>query len=82
LVCYKKEKTTEVHGVFVTDPVLLRVLRGESRYQVYYEGENMAHVLIMPRQGNTVESCLIQERKVKEGDSVQADTTAAVVETD
>jgi pyruvate dehydrogenase E2 component (dihydrolipoamide acetyltransferase) len=42
----------------------------------------MAHILIMPRQGNTVESCVIQEWKVKEGDSVQADTTAAVVETD
>jgi pyruvate dehydrogenase E2 component (dihydrolipoamide acetyltransferase) len=42
----------------------------------------MAHILIMPRQGNTVESCVIQEWKVKEGDTVQADTTAAVVETD
>jgi pyruvate dehydrogenase E2 component (dihydrolipoamide acetyltransferase) len=42
----------------------------------------MAHILIMPRQGNTVESCVIQEWKVKEGDSVQADTTVAVVETD
>ncbi|MDR0403122.1 MAG: 2-oxo acid dehydrogenase subunit E2 [Treponema sp.] len=42
----------------------------------------MAHVLIMPRQGNTVESCVIQEWKIKEGESVQADTTAAVVETD
>jgi pyruvate dehydrogenase E2 component (dihydrolipoamide acetyltransferase) len=42
----------------------------------------MAHVLIMPRQGNTVESCVIQEWKVKEGDSVEAGTTAAVVETD
>jgi pyruvate dehydrogenase E2 component (dihydrolipoamide acetyltransferase) len=42
----------------------------------------MAHVLIMPRQGNTVESCIIQEWKVKEGDAVKADTTVAVVETD
>ncbi|GHV84434.1 dihydrolipoamide acetyltransferase component of pyruvate dehydrogenase complex [Spirochaetia bacterium] len=42
----------------------------------------MAHVLIMPRQGNTVESCIIQEWKVKEGDSVKADTTVCVVETD
>ncbi|MDR1390333.1 MAG: 2-oxo acid dehydrogenase subunit E2 [Treponema sp.] len=42
----------------------------------------MAHVLIMPRQGNTVESCIIQEWKVKEGDSVGAETTVCVVETD
>ncbi len=26
----------------------------------------MAHVLIMPRQGNTVESCVVIEWKVKE----------------
>jgi pyruvate dehydrogenase E2 component (dihydrolipoamide acetyltransferase) len=42
----------------------------------------MAHVLIMPRQGNTVESCIIGEWKVKEGDAVQADTPVCVVETD
>ena len=42
----------------------------------------MAHVLIMPRQGNTVESCIIQEWKVKEGDSVNAGTTVCIVETD
>jgi pyruvate dehydrogenase E2 component (dihydrolipoamide acetyltransferase) len=42
----------------------------------------MAHVLIMPRQGNTVESCIIGEWKVKEGDTVEADTPACVVETD
>jgi pyruvate dehydrogenase E2 component (dihydrolipoamide acetyltransferase) len=42
----------------------------------------MAHVLIMPRQGNTVESCIIGEWKVKEGDTVQADTPVCVVETD
>ncbi|MDR1307232.1 MAG: 2-oxo acid dehydrogenase subunit E2 [Treponema sp.] len=42
----------------------------------------MAHVLIMPRQGNTVESCIIQEWKVREGDAVTADTTLCVVETD
>ncbi|MDR2662782.1 MAG: 2-oxo acid dehydrogenase subunit E2 [Treponema sp.] len=42
----------------------------------------MAHVLIMPRQGNTVESCIIQEWKVKEGDAVLADTALCVVETD
>ncbi|MDR2766932.1 MAG: 2-oxo acid dehydrogenase subunit E2 [Treponema sp.] len=42
----------------------------------------MAHVLIMPRQGNTVESCIIQEWKVKEADAVSAETTVCVVETD
>lgn len=42
----------------------------------------MAHVLIMPRQGNTVESCIIQEWKVKEGDAVGAETAVCVVETD
>jgi pyruvate dehydrogenase E2 component (dihydrolipoamide acetyltransferase) len=36
----------------------------------------------MPRQGNTVESCVIREWKIKEGDTVQEETTAAVVETD
>jgi pyruvate dehydrogenase E2 component (dihydrolipoamide acetyltransferase) len=42
----------------------------------------MAHILIMPRQGNTVESCVIGEWKVKEGDKVEADTPVCVVETD
>ncbi|MDR1374033.1 MAG: 2-oxo acid dehydrogenase subunit E2, partial [Treponema sp.] len=42
----------------------------------------MAHVLIMPRQGNTVESCIIVDWKVKEGDAVSADTTVCEVETD
>jgi pyruvate dehydrogenase E2 component (dihydrolipoamide acetyltransferase) len=42
----------------------------------------MAHVLIMPRQGNTVESCIIVDWKVKEGDSVAADTIICDVETD
>ncbi|MDR1277631.1 MAG: 2-oxo acid dehydrogenase subunit E2, partial [Treponema sp.] len=42
----------------------------------------MAHVLIMPRQGNTVESCIIGEWKVKEGDTVEADSPVCVVETD
>ncbi|MDR2305038.1 MAG: 2-oxo acid dehydrogenase subunit E2 [Treponema sp.] len=42
----------------------------------------MAHVLIMPRQGNTVESCIIGEWKVKEGDTVAADVPVCVVETD
>ena len=42
----------------------------------------MAHVLIMPRQGNTVESCIIREWKVKEGDTVGADSPVCIVETD
>ncbi|MFP3091492.1 2-oxo acid dehydrogenase subunit E2 [Treponema sp. TIM-1] len=42
----------------------------------------MAHILIMPRQGNTVESCIIVDWKVKEGDSVAADTVICDVETD
>ena len=42
----------------------------------------MAHVLIMPRQGNTVESCIIQEWKVKENDKVKPETTVCIVETD
>jgi pyruvate dehydrogenase E2 component (dihydrolipoamide acetyltransferase) len=42
----------------------------------------MAYVLIMPRQGNTVESCVIDEWKVAEGDAVSADTVVCVVETD
>ncbi len=42
----------------------------------------MAFVLIMPRQGNTVESCILQEWSVKEGDTVDAETTVCVVETD
>ena len=42
----------------------------------------MAHILIMPRQGNTVESCIIMDWKVKEGDEVTAQTTMCEVETD
>ncbi|GAB1483943.1 hypothetical protein MASR2M78_27600 [Treponema sp.] len=42
----------------------------------------MAHLLIMPRQGNTVESCVIVEWKAKEGDKVAADTPVCEVETD
>jgi pyruvate dehydrogenase E2 component (dihydrolipoamide acetyltransferase) len=42
----------------------------------------MAHILIMPRQGNTVESCIISEWLVKEGDTVKADTPVCIVETD
>jgi len=36
----------------------------------------------MPRQGNTVESCIIVDWKIKEGDEVTAETTACEVETD
>jgi pyruvate dehydrogenase E2 component (dihydrolipoamide acetyltransferase) len=42
----------------------------------------MAHVLIMPRQGNTVESCIITNWKVKEGDLVTAESVVCEVETD
>ncbi|MCL2127658.1 MAG: lipoyl domain-containing protein, partial [Treponema sp.] len=42
----------------------------------------MAHVLIMPRQGNTVESCILVEWKVKEGDAVTDETEVCSVETD
>jgi pyruvate dehydrogenase E2 component (dihydrolipoamide acetyltransferase) len=36
----------------------------------------------MPRQGNTVESCIIVNWKVKEGDSVTSETIVCEVETD
>jgi len=36
----------------------------------------------MPRQGNTVESCIITDWKVKEGDAVTPETTVCEVETD
>jgi len=42
----------------------------------------MAHILIMPRQGNTVESCIIVDWKVKEGDSVTEETAVCEIETD
>jgi len=42
----------------------------------------MAHILIMPRQGNTVESCIITNWKVKEGDTVTPETAVCEVETD
>jgi pyruvate dehydrogenase E2 component (dihydrolipoamide acetyltransferase) len=42
----------------------------------------MAHILIMPRQGNTVESCIITDWKVKEGEMVTAETAVCEVETD
>ena len=42
----------------------------------------MAQVLVMPRQGNTVESCIIVKWRVAEGQTVAADTVACEVETD
>ena len=42
----------------------------------------MAHITIMPRQGNTVESCIITDWKVSEGDVVTAETMICEVETD
>ncbi|AEJ20110.1 dihydrolipoamide acetyltransferase family protein [Gracilinema caldarium] len=42
----------------------------------------MAHIVIMPRQGNTVESCIIVGWNKKEGDEVLEDTPLCDVETD
>jgi pyruvate dehydrogenase E2 component (dihydrolipoamide acetyltransferase) len=42
----------------------------------------VAYTLIMPRQGNTVESCIIVRWKAAEGAAVQADQTVCEVETD
>jgi len=42
----------------------------------------MANILIMPRQGNTVESCIITDWKVKEGENVTVETAVCEVETD
>lgn len=42
----------------------------------------MAHILIMPRQGNSVESCVLVSWKVREGDTVTAESPACEVETD
>ena len=42
----------------------------------------MVHIIIMPRQGNTVESCIIVDWKIKEGDQVTDDTIICEVETD
>jgi pyruvate dehydrogenase E2 component (dihydrolipoamide acetyltransferase) len=42
----------------------------------------MAHILIMPRQGNTVESCIVTDWKVKLGDVVTPETAVCEVETD
>ena len=42
----------------------------------------MASELLMPRQGNTVESCVILEWKKSEGDSVSPEDIVCEVETD
>ncbi|ADN01773.1 dihydrolipoamide acetyltransferase family protein [Spirochaeta thermophila] len=42
----------------------------------------MAHEVVMPRFGSTVESAVIVEWKVKEGDTVAEDTVLCEVETD
>lgn len=42
----------------------------------------MAHVLVMPRQGNTVESCIITRWLAAEGDRVSSDDPVCEVETD
>ena len=42
----------------------------------------MADILVMPRQGNSVESCLLIAWRVKEGDAVTPKTIVADVETD
>jgi len=42
----------------------------------------MAKEILMPRQGNTVESCLILEWKKQEGDEVAVDEVICEVETD
>lgn len=42
----------------------------------------MAHLLVMPRQGNSVESCILLDWKVAEGDAVEAATVVCEVETD
>ena len=42
----------------------------------------MAEVIVMPRQGNSVESCVLLKWRVKEGDEVGPKTIVADVETD
>ncbi len=42
----------------------------------------MASVVVMPRQGNTVESCLLVGWRVREGDRVKAEDILCDVETD
>ncbi|HOV94744.1 MAG TPA: dihydrolipoamide acetyltransferase family protein [Spirochaetales bacterium] len=42
----------------------------------------MAHVVVMPKLGNTVESCIIVKWDVAEGQDVNADTVLCEIETD
>lgn len=42
----------------------------------------MAETIVMPRQGNSVESCVLIRWRVKEGDTVDPKTVVADVETD
>ena len=42
----------------------------------------MANPVIMPRQGQSVESCILTEWKVKPGDTVAEGDVLAVIETD
>ena len=42
----------------------------ETKSNGYREDASMAVAVIMPRQGNTVESCIITEWKKKPGDAV------------
>ncbi len=42
----------------------------------------MAETIVMPRQGNSVESCVLLKWRVKEGDTVEPKTIVADVETD
>jgi len=42
----------------------------------------MADTILMPRQGNTVETCVLIKWRVKEGEAVQPKTIVADVETD
>ena len=42
----------------------------------------MATPIIMPRQGQSVESCILVSWSVAPGDSVQAGDTVAEIETD
>lgn len=42
----------------------------------------MAHVVVMPKLGNTVESCIIVKWNVSEGQAVKADSILCEIETD
>ena len=42
----------------------------------------MAHVVVMPKLGNTVESCIIVKWNVTEGQAIKADTVLCEIETD